>query len=227
MLVTLASVPSARDRLFDAAVELFATRGFQAVGLRDLASYLGLHAGSLYHHIESKQSLLFELIESALSDLLQDTMRRMKSARKPSERLRLFIQSFVKFHINEKYKLALIIREFMNLNEEQKFQITQLKNRYSLLLGTVIADEYGEQGKSGGDSCPISNLVIVILFGQSQWYNVEPSEPKLTEAITNIVMCLIAHNKKTKEPIALQCSPATRNCSVAHEHCQRWSPRGQ
>ena len=44
-------VHSARDRLLDAALELFATHGYQAIGLRDLASYLGLQAGSLYHHI--------------------------------------------------------------------------------------------------------------------------------------------------------------------------------
>jgi len=72
-------VHSARDRLLDAALELFATHGYQAIGLRDLANYLGLHAGSLYHHIENKQALLFELIESALSDLLLDTLRRSRA----------------------------------------------------------------------------------------------------------------------------------------------------
>ena len=120
MQTTIASsnpIHSARDRILDAALELFATRGFQSVGLRDLASYLGLHAGSLYHHIDNKQALLFELIESGLVDLLQETKRRMKNARSPCERLNLFIQAFVKFNFNEKHKLALITSEFANLNK--------------------------------------------------------------------------------------------------------------
>jgi AcrR family transcriptional regulator len=207
MLTTIASanpVHSARDRLLDAAVELFATRGFQAIGLRDLANHLGLHAGSLYHHIENKQSLLFELIESALSDLLLDTTRRMKGARSPCKRLHLFIQAFVAFNCNEKYKLALITREFVNLNEEQKHQIIQLKNRYSSLLSAVIADEYSEKGKPDGDICPATNAVIVILFGQSQWYNIELSELQLTEALTSLVKCIIAPSKKTKAHATLQ-----------------------
>ncbi|MEJ5057734.1 MULTISPECIES: TetR/AcrR family transcriptional regulator [unclassified Pseudomonas] len=189
-------VHSARDRLLDAALELFATRGFQAIGLRDLASYLGMHAGSLYHHIENKQSLLFELIESALTDLLLDTQRRVKGARSPGKRLQLFIQAFVAFHFNEKHKLALITREFANLNEEQQQQIIRLKNKYSSLLNTIITSEYGKDGKPDADTCATTSAVIVMLFGQSQWYSVETTEAQLTEALTNVVTCIIAHSRK-------------------------------
>lgn len=200
MPTTIASsnpVHSARDRVLGAALELFATRGFQAIGLRDLASYLGLHAGSLYHHIENKQSLLFELIESALSDLLLDTAHRMKGARSPAKRLQLFIQAFVAFHFNDKYKLALITREFANLTEEQKLQIVVLKNQYSSLLSTIISDEYGKEGGPDADRCATTSAVIVMLFGQSQWYSVETTEAQLTKALTNVVTCIIAQGRKT------------------------------
>jgi AcrR family transcriptional regulator len=193
-------VHSARDRLLDAALELFATHGYQAIGLRDLASYLGLHAGSLYHHIENKQALLFELIESALSDLLLDTLRRMKGARNPRARLRLFIQAFIAFNFNEKYRLTLVTREFTNLNEEQKQQVIQLKNRYAALLDAIIADRDGDKGTPSGDIGPTTSAVIAMLFGQSQWYSVEASESQLTETLTDVVTCIIANNQKNKTP---------------------------
>ena len=196
MQTTIASanpVHSARDRILDAAVELFATRGFQAVGLRDLASYLGLHAGSLYHHIDNKQALLFELMESGLLDLLQETKRRMKFVRSPCDRLSLFIQTFVRFKFNEKYKLALITSEFSNLNKEQQTRIIQLKNRYSSLLSTIIANECNEKKKLGDDICPPTNTAIIILFGQSQWYSSETTEQELTATLTNIIKHITAH----------------------------------
>nr|WP_180206473.1 TetR/AcrR family transcriptional regulator [Pseudomonas sp. SbOxS1]NYU06718.1 TetR/AcrR family transcriptional regulator [Pseudomonas sp. SbOxS1] len=195
-------VHSARDRLLDAALELFATHGYQAIGLRDLASYLGLHAGSLYHHIENKQALLFELIESALSDLLHDTQRRMKGARSPRGRLQSFIQAFVTFHFNEKYKLTLISREFTNLTEEQKQQVIQLRNRYAAVLNAIITDTQGEKGARGGDLCPTTSAVIAMLFGQSQWYTLETSESQLTDTLTDVVTCIIASKQKTKAPAA-------------------------
>lgn len=71
--------------------------------------------------------LLFELIESALLDLLVATKRQMKGARTPSERLRHFVQAFVAFNLREKHRLVLVNREFVNLDEEHRHQANQLK----------------------------------------------------------------------------------------------------
>ncbi|EJM18668.1 transcriptional regulator [Pseudomonas sp. GM21] len=190
------SIQSARDRILDAAVELFATRGFQAVGLRDLASYLGLHAGSLYHHIDNKQALLFELIESGLLDLLQETKCRMNNARRPCERLNLFIQAFVKFNFKEKHKLTLITSEFANLNKEQQARVIQLKNRYSSLISTFFTHEHNKKEAFNGEICPLTNTAVTILFGQSQWYNPETTEPQLTATLTHIFTCMIGNYKR-------------------------------
>jgi len=43
------------------ALRLFVTEGYRSVSLRQLAEQAGIQAGSLYHHIESKQCLLFDL----------------------------------------------------------------------------------------------------------------------------------------------------------------------
>nr|BFE97996.1 hypothetical protein GCM10020185_85320 [Pseudomonas brassicacearum subsp. brassicacearum] len=51
----------------DKALELFANKGFGQVGMRELASHLGLTPGSLYHHYPSKQHLLADLIEEFFS----------------------------------------------------------------------------------------------------------------------------------------------------------------
>ncbi|MGH8387990.1 MAG: TetR/AcrR family transcriptional regulator [Pseudomonas sp.] len=169
--------------------------------MRDLASYLGLHAGSLYHHIENKQALLFELIETGLSDLLLDTTHRMKGARSPGKRLRLFIQAFVAFNFSERNKLALITREFANLSEEQKDQIQKLKDKYSSLLGAIISDEYGKAGMSAHDIRWTANTVIVLLFGQSQWYNEEMTEAQLTDALTSLATCIIENHKPTHKTV--------------------------
>ena len=124
----------------------------------------------------------------------------MKGARNARARLRLFIQAFVAFNCNEKYRLTLVTREFTNLNEEQKKQVIQLKNRYAALLNAIITDSYGEKGAACADICPTTSAVIAMLFGQSQWYTLETSEAQLTETLTEVVACIIANNQKTKTP---------------------------
>ena len=185
-----------RDRLVEAAVELFATHGFHAIGLRDLASYVGLQAGSLYHHIENKQCLLFELIESALSDLLAITKLRMEKAETPSERVCCFVQAFVSFTLNEKHRLVLITRELVNLTEEHKYHAEQLKNNYRILLYEIIADAYGVDHEPDESIYLITNAVIGMLYGQLQWNDGDITEQHLTELLSGCALRIIANSKE-------------------------------
>ncbi|MCS3470094.1 AcrR family transcriptional regulator [Pseudomonas sp. JUb42] len=186
---------SARDRLVDAALELFATRGYQAIGLRDLAGHLGLHAGSLYNHIENKQCLLFELIEAALSDLLADTKRRMRGANSNRERLRRFINAFVSFSLAEKNRLLLVTREFVNLTEDQQKEINQLKCSYASLLNTIVSTERSEQDRTSECTGVITDALIGMFYGHSQWRTPEIPVSELTDTLTSFAIGIITAGK--------------------------------
>src|SRR5690348_14242136 len=58
-----------RNHLLDAAAHLFATKGFHATGMRELARHLKIKAGSLYYHITSKDQLLNEICEIGMNGL--------------------------------------------------------------------------------------------------------------------------------------------------------------
>lgn len=204
------SLPNGRDRLLSAAAQLFATRGFQATALRDLAQHLGLHAGSLYNHIENKQALLFELIESALYDVVFRTAHRMARAKNASERLHGFIQTFVDFHVDQPHKLALITREFVNLNAEQRDQVSQLQDRYVALLSAIISETHGEQCPVDGHRCATAEAIVVVLFGQAHWYSGQTHPSQLAEALSNIALRLIAPGNITQAPAAMPILRLTR-----------------
>lgn len=186
---------SARDRLLDVALQLFATRGYRAIGLRDLAGELGLHAGSLYNHIENKQCLLFELIEGAVSDLLDDTKRRMRGARTHRDRLQRFVHAFVAFNRAEKHRLLLVTREFLNLSDEQQQEINQLKSSYAALLNAIVCAECGDNACISERTGLITEAIIGMLYGQSLWQSIEIPEQKLTDALTHFVQGIISSGK--------------------------------
>jgi AcrR family transcriptional regulator len=50
-----------REELTRIAARLFAERGYQGTSLADLAAALGVQKPSLYHHIASKEDLLWEV----------------------------------------------------------------------------------------------------------------------------------------------------------------------
>jgi len=53
--------PDQKERIRRAAAELWARQGYHATGIKELAEAVGLGRASLYHHIHSKEELLFEI----------------------------------------------------------------------------------------------------------------------------------------------------------------------
>ena len=63
---------SGRGRITDAAADLFLRQGYAQTSLRDIAAVVGIKAGSIYYHFDSKEALL--------TDILQQGIRVMEEA---------------------------------------------------------------------------------------------------------------------------------------------------
>jgi AcrR family transcriptional regulator len=59
-----------RDHLVRLAADLFARKGFQATTVRQIAEEAGILSGSLYHHFDSKETIVDEVLSSFLDDLV-------------------------------------------------------------------------------------------------------------------------------------------------------------
>ena len=58
-----------REELLQIAAELFATKGFKNTTVRDIADSAGILSGSLYHHFDSKESMVDEILSSFQDEL--------------------------------------------------------------------------------------------------------------------------------------------------------------
>lgn len=62
-------VESRRDELLGIAARLFAERGFRNTTVRDIADASGILSGSLYHHFDSKESMVDEILQTFQQEL--------------------------------------------------------------------------------------------------------------------------------------------------------------
>ncbi len=58
-----------RAQVVDIAVQLFNEQGYDATSVADLAGRLGLTKSALYHHVDSKESILSTALDDALTAL--------------------------------------------------------------------------------------------------------------------------------------------------------------
>ncbi len=69
--MTVSTTGSRRDELLRIAGALFARRGFKNTTVRDIADAAGILSGSLYHHFDSKESMVDELLSTFQSQLFK------------------------------------------------------------------------------------------------------------------------------------------------------------
>jgi AcrR family transcriptional regulator len=80
----LQDAPSPRDRILDAAIELFANHGFEAMTMRMLGEAVGLDNSSLYRHFASKTELAHAVLDHVTGDFLAAVEERIDASRAPT-----------------------------------------------------------------------------------------------------------------------------------------------
>ena len=88
-----AAPPTRRSELLAIAAKLFADRGFKNTTVRDIADAAGILSGSLYHHFDSKESMVDELLDSFQTSLWKEYDAIEASDRTPREKLEAVVRA--------------------------------------------------------------------------------------------------------------------------------------
>lgn len=67
------------DDIVAAAAKVFRTKGYHAATVRDIADEVGILKGSLYHHFESKEALLYLVVKEPIAEMFR-TMAEITAA---------------------------------------------------------------------------------------------------------------------------------------------------
>ncbi len=76
-----------REQLLGIAATLFAERGFRNTTVRDIADAAGILSGSLYHHFDSKEAMVDELLDTFQQQLFETFEEIVASDRSPRSKL--------------------------------------------------------------------------------------------------------------------------------------------
>src|SRR2546423_4135920 len=84
-----------RGELLRVARELFAARGYAAVGTEEIVRAANLTRGALYHHFRDKRDLLREVHESLQRELVERVGAAMAAVEDPLELLEAGLRAFL------------------------------------------------------------------------------------------------------------------------------------
>ncbi|MCC2101944.1 MAG: TetR/AcrR family transcriptional regulator, partial [Hyphomicrobiales bacterium] len=77
------------------AARLFASHGYERTSIGDLVRACDLSRGAIYHYFESKEAILFAMMDSLVRGLLETLSEAAAEDGEPIERLQRIIAAFV------------------------------------------------------------------------------------------------------------------------------------
>src|SRR2546430_7743984 len=81
-----------RARILDAAIRVFAERGFHSATVAEIARAAGVADGTIYLYFKGKDDLLLRLFDEKMSELLAEAKAAVAQERNAPDKLRRFIQ---------------------------------------------------------------------------------------------------------------------------------------
>jgi AcrR family transcriptional regulator len=120
---------SRREELTRIAARLFAERGYPGTSLADLADALGMQKPSLYHHIASKEDLLWA-VASEGADAFHAALDAVPAAVPAADRIRLALRAHLSVVAGQLDVATVFVREWRYLGGERREAFVAERRRY-------------------------------------------------------------------------------------------------
>jgi AcrR family transcriptional regulator len=146
------SAPSARgaarrEAILTAAAQLFADRGYAAVGMDDIGAAAGVTGPAIYRHFGAKASVLTAVFDRVIDAVAYDRVEVSAQPDSPAEeaaRLRELIGKYAEAVCSRRRLMAVFVREVHHLPTDDRAMLDErqrvLVRRWRTLLGHAHTD---------------------------------------------------------------------------------------
>lgn len=151
--------------IYTKAAEIFHEQGFDATSMSSIAAAVDLTKAGLYYYIESKEDLLYAIMNYAMERLETMVIDPSLAVSDPSERLRSIISRHGRLLTEGNKAITILTDEIEGLKPKHRKQILDRKRVYfEFVRGTL--DELRDAGKLRDVNTTVATFG---LFGTLLW----------------------------------------------------------
>src|SRR5581483_10637351 len=160
-------MPGRREELTRIAARLFAERGYQGTSLADLAEELGVQKPSLYHHIASKEDLLWEVAWEG-AEAFHAALDAVPAELPAAERIRLALRSHLAVVGTQLDVATVFVREWRHLEGERRERFVAERRRYEERVRDLFRD--GVEGSELRTDLDVQTATLLFLSAANWAY---------------------------------------------------------
>jgi AcrR family transcriptional regulator len=135
------AVVDSRQEILRTAARLFQQRGYDATSMNDVAAALKLSKGGLYHHFQSKDEILFEIMNHAMEITQERVLNPVRGIANPEDRLRALIRLHIEVVLSPRDReITVMLHENHPLPPALRKRINSRKKEYIHFVESLIAE---------------------------------------------------------------------------------------
>lgn len=166
----MAQAKNAKQRLREIcrmAARVFYEKGYDGASMQDIAKVVGLTKAGLYHHVGSKDRLLFEIMNYGMDILDETVVRKVAAITDPREKLRQTVIGHIDLIVRARdLEITVILHENRSLRGVLRKKINARKKAYIQFLEDLIGQV---QERAGGKPLLTPRLAAFALLGAVNW----------------------------------------------------------
>lgn len=177
----------------EAAVNLIARYGYEAMSMRQLAAEVGVQAAALYRYFPTKEDLLFTLMREHMEGLRMAWEHIRPTGADPAEQLATYVRNHIAFHIERRHATHVSNMELRSLSPDRLTQILRMRTAYEKELRTILRDG-AESGVFNIEDTGLTAMALIqMMTGVIVWFR--PGErlsvPEVTATYLSMTMRLV------------------------------------
>ena len=165
------TVVDSRQEILRTAARLFQQRGYDATSMNDVAAALKLSKGGLYHHFQSKDEILFEIMDHAMEITQDRVLNPVRGIADPEERLRALIRLHIEVVLSPRDReITVMLHENHPLPPSLRKRINTRKKDYIHFLESLMAEVQNKARQSHSTRAKVSpRAAAFALLGMINW----------------------------------------------------------
>lgn len=173
-----------REQILGAAARLFATRGYPATTMNDVAAACGLSKATLYHYVRDKHDLLAQVSRAHVQRLEALVAEVLQRGLEPRERLMALIQCFMAAYADAQHEHRVLTEDVKFLQPGPQGEVLDGQRRVVAAFAEAIAAARPELAGR-----PMAGALAMLLFGMMNWTFtwLRASGPLSHEAVARMV----------------------------------------
>ncbi len=164
-----------RQEILRTAARLFQQRGYDATSMNDVAAALKLSKGGLYHHFQSKDEILFEIMNHAMEITQERVLGPVRDIANPEDRLRALIRLHIEVVLSPRDReITVMLHENHPLPPALRKRINARKKEYVHFVEDLIAQvQRVRQAKGAVTPRAAAFALLGMVNWIYQWYKPE------------------------------------------------------